>query len=277
MTGRIILSIFLTVLILSFPGCGRPQVQPDPDELVRLWDEPSTLDPHLARDADSAVILVEIFGGLVTLDTDLKIVPDLAESWTISPDGRTYTFSLQRDASFHDGKPVTADDVKWSLERPADPRTQSTTVDTYLGDIVGVRERLRGETSEVAGIKVIDDYTVAITIDAPKAYFISKLTYPTAFILDRDNVESGPQWFKTANGTGPFRLKEYVPGNRIILESNTSYHLGPPILKRIRFLLSGGQPMVMYENNEIYITGVELADLKRLLDPASPLKDELHR
>ncbi|MBI4284943.1 MAG: peptide ABC transporter substrate-binding protein [Chloroflexi bacterium] len=278
MTGRIIISlVLLAVVALSFSGCAGQRVQPETGELVRLWDEPSSLDPHLARDADSAVILVEVFGGLLTMDTNLKVVPDLAESWTVSPDGRTYTFSLRRDARFHNGKPVTADDVKWSLERPADPKTQSATVDTYLGDIVGVREKLRGEASEVTGIKVIDASTVAITIDSPKTYFISKLTYPTAFILDRENVESGPQWFKTPNGTGPFKLKEYVPGNRIILEANTRYHLGQPTLKRVRFLLSGGQPMIMYENNEIYITGVELADLKRLRNSTSPLKEELHR
>ena len=81
-------------------------------KLIRLFRDPPTLDPHLTTDSDSSNIVVEIFGGLVTIDPELNIVPDLAESWDISPDGRVYTFHLRRDAKFHDGKPVTAEDVR---------------------------------------------------------------------------------------------------------------------------------------------------------------------
>ena len=168
MLRKVFLSVLL-VLIILVSGCG-PRAEYKGGELVRLWDDPPTLDPHLASDVTAATIIVELFGGLVTLDRNLKVVPDLAEKWKISPDGKTYTFYLRRDAKFHDGKLVTAEDVKWSLERAADPNTQSPTVDTYLGDIVGVREKLKGETKEMTGVKVIDDRTVEITIDAPKAY-----------------------------------------------------------------------------------------------------------
>jgi oligopeptide transport system substrate-binding protein len=148
-------------------------------------------------------------------------------------------------------------------------------VDTYLGDIVGVREKLRGQARDLAGVKVIDERTIALTIDEPKSYFLAKLTYPTAFVLDRQNVESRPDWFLRPNGTGPFKLAEYSPGNQVLLEANPDYYLGAPKLKRVRFFLGGGTPMVMYENNEIYITGVGLEDLKRIRVPDSPLKDEL--
>ena len=105
--------------------------------LIRLGTEPTTLDPHLTGDVYSAVVIVEVFGGLVTLDRNLEIAPDLAKDWEISNGGKTYTFHLREDAKFHDGRPVTAEDVKWSIERIADPETESPLVDVFLGDIVG--------------------------------------------------------------------------------------------------------------------------------------------
>ena len=246
-------------------------------EMVRLWADPPTLDPHLTTDATSATIIVEVFGGLVTIDPKLNIVGDLAESWDVSPDGMTYTFHLRRDAKFHNGKPVTAHDVKWSMERAANPLTAAPVVDEYLGDIVGVGKRLDGDSLEVEGVRVIDDHTVEITIDAPKTYFLAKLTYPTAFVLDRENVESSRRWFREPNGTGPFKFAEYVPGERFVLTRNENFHLGPPFLDEVEFILSGGSSMLMYQNDEIHLTGVGLADLDRVLDPSDPLNPDLHR
>ncbi|MCH7746225.1 MAG: hypothetical protein IIC84_09145, partial [Chloroflexi bacterium] len=157
----------------------------------RLWADPPTLDPHLTSDTTSAGIVVEIFSGLVVLNTDLQLVPDLAERWEISEDGLVYTFFIRPEAKFHDGKKVTANDFKWSLERAADPKTASPVADTYLNDIVGVAAYIDGQASEITGVQVIDDLTLQITIDAPKAYFLAKLTYPTAYVLDRENVEAG--------------------------------------------------------------------------------------
>ena len=134
---------------------------------------------------------MEIYSGLVKLDTNLQLVPDIAESWQISPDGLVYTFNIKPNAKFHDGKPVTAHDFKWSIERAADPDTGSPVADTYLGDIIGVQEKLAKEVTEISGVQAIDDYTIQFTIDAPKAYFLAKLTYPTAYVLDRENVEAG--------------------------------------------------------------------------------------
>ncbi|MCZ6535288.1 MAG: ABC transporter substrate-binding protein, partial [Chloroflexi bacterium] len=243
--------------------------------LRRLFSDPATLDPHLTTDATSATIIVEVFGGLVTISPDLKVVPDIAESWSVSDDGRVYTFFLREDAVFHNGKPITANDFKWSLERAADAVTESLVVDQYLGDIVGVKEKLRGAAREIEGVRVIDDHTLEITIDQPKSYFLSKLTYPTAFVLDRENVESGRRWTRTPNGSGPFKLGEYVPGERLVLERNPNYHLGPPHLDKVELILGGGTAMLMYENDEIDITGVGLADLDRLLDPNNSLNAEL--
>jgi oligopeptide transport system substrate-binding protein len=240
-----------------------------------LGADPPTLDPALTTDATSATYIVEIFSGLVTFNKDLQIVPDLAERWDVSPDGRTYTFYLRKNAKFHNGKQVTAQDFKYSIERAADPRTQSTVVDTYLGDIVGVKEMLSGQARQVSGVKVIDDYTLQIQIDAPKVYFLAKLTYPTAFVVDKENVESGRNWMFRPNGTGPFKLREWRVGERIVLERNENYYLGAPKLERVIFILSGGSAMTMYENNEIDITGVGIDDIERVLDPNSPLRNQL--
>ena len=245
-------------------------------KLVQLFVDPPTFDPHLTTDATSARIIVEVFGGLVTIDPDLNIVADLAESWDISNDGRVYTFRLHPDAKFHDGRAVTANDVQWSLERVTNPLLESPVVDQYLGDIVGVKEKLAGDAQTISGVKVIDDRTIEITIDDAKSYFLAKLTYPTAFVLDKNNVEANPrQWFREPNGTGPFRLTEYSVGETLKLGRNEHYHLGPPKLDEVEFILSGGTSMLMYENDEIHVAGVGLADLDRLNDPSNELFPEL--
>ena len=244
--------------------------------LVQLFVDPPTLDPHLTTDATSARIIVEVFGGLVTIDPNLDIVPDLAESWEISDDGRVYTFRLRPDAKFHDGKPVTAHDVQWSLERATNPLTESPVADQYLGDIIGVKEKLAGDATTISGVRFIDEHTIEITIDEAKSYFLAKLTYPTGFVLDKENVEANPrQWFREPNGTGPFRLSEYRVGETLKLGRNEHFHLGPPKLEEVEFILSGGTSMLMYENDEIHVAGVGLADLDRLNDPNNELYPEL--
>ena len=246
--------------------------------LVRLFVDPPTLDPHLTTDATSAQIIVEVFGGLVTIDRNLDIAPDLAESWEISGEGTIYTFHIDPDARFHDGKKVTAEDVRWSLERVTNPLTESPVVDQYLGDIIGVEEKLNGDALSISGVRVIDEETIEITIDQAKSYFLAKLTYPTGFVLDRENIDADPRnWFRKPNGTGPFRLAEYKVGETLLLSRNDDYHLGPPNLGEVELILSGGTSMLMYENDEIHITGVGLADLDRLLDPSNSLNAELRR
>ena len=244
--------------------------------LVRLFLDPPTLDPHITTDSTSAVIVNEVFGGLVTINPEIEIVPDLAEDWDISPDGKVFTFRLRQDAKFHDGRLVVAEDFRWSLERAADPLTESPVADLYLADILGVADKLSGKTQSIRGLRVIDDHTLELTIDAPKSYFLAKMTYPTGFVVDRQNVEGNKNdWVFEPNGTGPFRLERYEIGETIILGRNDLYHLGPPFLDTVEFILSGGDPMLMYENDEIHLTGLGLADLERVQDPDNPLRAEL--
>jgi oligopeptide transport system substrate-binding protein len=247
-----------------------------------LGRDPLTLDPACATDVDSANYIVEVFGGLVTIDRDLQIVPDIAERWDMSDDGTVYTFELRRGVLFHKGdRQVTAGDVKYSMERALDPDTQSAVAETYLGDIVGAEEFVDGDADEVTGIEVVDNYTLRITIDAPKPYFLAKLTYPTGFVVDRNQVEgstcfSGTNWQRKPNATGPFKLKEWDLGQRIVLEPNSRYHLGAAFLGRVVYTLGGGSAITMYENDEIDVTGVGLNDIERVRDPAEPLNEEFN-
>jgi len=241
---------------------------------LRLFGaQPQTLDPALVEDAVSAQYVVEIFSGLVALDAELQVVPDLAQRWEVSSDGTTYTFLLREDARFHNGRRVTAADFKYSIERACDPRTGSAVAATYLGDIIGAKEELAGQANEIAGVQVVDDRTLRIQIDAPRAHFLAKLTYSTAFVVDAEQAEQ-PGWLERPNGTGPFRLGEYGT-QRIVLERNEHYYREGPLLQRVIFFLSGGSPVSMYENGEIDITVVGPADVERVSDPSNPLHAEL--
>ena len=273
-------------------GNGEGSGEPTPDlpdrvegELRLFGSDPITLDPACASDAGSAEYIVEMFSGLVSFDKDLNIIPDAAESYEVSPEGTVYTFHLRPNVVFHDGsRRVVADDFKFSIERSLNPDTLSTVGEAYLDDIVGAREFIAGQAEEVSGIKVVNDDTLEITIDAPKEYFLSKLTYPTSFVVDRREVgEStcfeGAEWTLSPNGTGPFKLKQWVLSERIELESNPGYYLDPkPSLQQVTYLLSaaGGDALTMYENDEIDLTGVGINDIERIRDPNEPLNAEFH-
>jgi oligopeptide transport system substrate-binding protein len=244
-------------------------------ELRLRGPDPLVLDPAVAQDADSATYIVEIFSGLVRLDRDLKVQPDLAASWDVSPDGKTYTFHLNQKATFHDGRPVTAEDIKYSFQRALAPETASVVAENFLGDIAGARDVSRGRATEISGLKVIDDQTISLTLDQPKAYFLYKLTYPTAFVVDQRQIQANPKrWTQKPNGTGPFKLKEWRLGERIVLEAYNNNVLGAPKLQKITFELQGGSALVDYQDGNIDATGVGLDDLQRVQDPSDKLHAE---
>jgi oligopeptide transport system substrate-binding protein len=243
--------------------------------LKRLWSDPPTLDPHLVTDTTSAGLVVEMFSGLVGLDSDLEIVPDLAESWDQSKNGTLFTFKLRKGIVFSDGTPITAKDFEYSLNRAVNPDTESPVAELYLGDIVGVKEVLDGIASEISGITVIDDMTLQIEIDAPKAYFLAKLTYPTAYVVKKENIDEGENWTDNPIVTGPFALERYDLGQTLILKRNDFYWGVKAKLDKVEFNLAGGVPMAMYENDEIDITGVGLADLERVQNQSDPLNADL--
>lgn len=241
-----------------------------------LGGDPPTLDPALVSDTSSARIVLELFSGLVRLDNNLQIVPDIAETWDISEGGTVYTFTIRDDARFSDNSTVTASDFKYAIERAANPDTESTVAELYLADIIGVSEIIDGAATTASGIEVVDDKTLRFTIDAPKAYFLAKLTYPTAFAVKRSNVESGGRtWTDNPIGSGPFTLDEYRIGERMVLARNENYYDRLAYLDSVEINLAGGVAMAMYEADEIDITGVGLADLDRVQDPSNAINKDL--
>lgn len=244
--------------------------------LRALWSDPPTLDPALVTDSTSYGLVIEIFSGLMKINLAGEVVNDLSESYTVSPDGTTYTFKLRDGLVFSDGSPVTAGDFKWAWERAAHPDTESPIVDEFLGDIVGINEIIEGNSASAEGIEVVDDQTLVVTIDAPKPYFIAKLTYPITFVVQRQNVENGgDSWTDQPVGTGPFILDDYTIGVRIVLARNDNYWGELAMLDSVHLSLAGGSRMAQYENDEIDITGVSLADLERVQNPEEPLNADL--
>ncbi len=244
--------------------------------LLRLYaQEPVTLDPALAGDANSTEIINKIFNGLVSLNKEMEVVPELAESWEASEDSLTYTFHLRDNIRFQDGTSITAQDFKYSIERATDPKTGSRVASSYMQDIVGAMDKLAGRASEVSGYQVVDDRTIRITLDAPRAYFLSKLTYHTFDVLDRRNVEQGGgTWWLKPNGSGPFVL-EKMDRNEIVLRANKNYVFGEPAIGTVHFTLRGGSPMTMYEQGELDAVIVPSSYIEQVLDPTNPLSADL--
>ncbi|HSG17676.1 MAG TPA: peptide ABC transporter substrate-binding protein [Anaerolineae bacterium] len=245
----------------------------DEDQALYLsGGQPRTLDPALSH-SGAGGLLGAIFSGLVTLNTELQVEPELAAGWDVSDDGTVYTFYLRPEATFHDGRPITAEDVIYSWERAAAPEMASDTVQTYLGDVVGVADVLAGRAEHVSGLRAIDDHTLEVRIDAPKTYFLSKLTYPVSYVVDRQNV-SQPDWQRRPNGSGPFTLQAWEDDEIMILARNED-HYRTPAVSNVVYLMGAGIPMSMYELDEIDLVGVGGGSLERVQDPNSPYFPEL--
>lgn len=277
--ARIARIILLIVIVLSAIGFADPNRAsawqtgiPMNQALVLAGGEstnPRDYDPATTHGSGDKLL----FSGLVSFDPNLNLTPDLAESWDVSADGTVYTFHLRENAKFHNGRAVTAQDFIYSWERAASPALASDTALTYLGDIVGVREMNSGQANNISGLAALDDHTLQVTIDAPKPYFLLKLTYPTAFVVDKENVESGDEWYRTPNGTGPYKLREWKRFEVMVYEANQDFYLGAPSIPYVVYQLYSGDSQRMYETGEVDITGVYSVD--RFTDPTEPLHNEL--
>ena len=247
-------------------------------------DDPPSLDPALASDAYSHFIIRQLFSGLVMFDNDLNIVPDVAAAMPqVSADGKTYTFVLRRGVRFPDGQEVTSNDFKYSIERATDPRMagalppESLPSGLYLDDVVGVKDKLAGKTKEVAGVQAPDPYTLVITLEAPRQYFLSKLTSGPSYVVQKSNVESGDAWTDSPKGTGPFRLERWEHNQHMVLAANQSYYGGRSKLERVNIWMGAnatGQ-LQQYETGGLDVAGVGIDDLERVTDRNNPLSKEL--
>jgi oligopeptide transport system substrate-binding protein len=269
------------LLVGLVAGCGPHGTQSTSSNTFRIamTASPSTFDPAMVRDGPTIDLLQQIFEGLVMWTPDNKIEPALADSWTVSKDGLTYTFHMRSGVKFQDGTPVTAQDVYDSIRRCLDPGLHPTVALTYLGDIVGSDDVNSGKAKDLAGVKVIDPSTVAITIKKPKAYWIYTLTYPTAYIISktaRVSTELTADEVAAGAGTGPFRLVKYDIDQDVPLTANAQYWGGAPKIDGQQRLIvkDAGTRHSLYVAGKLDLVDEQLGDLPT--DSADPsLKDQI--
>lgn len=244
--------------------------------------DPVPLDPAVARDVNSAFMTRQVFRGLTRFDENLEPVPELAQRIEISADGLTYLFQLHENAKFADGSAITAQDVVYSLTRSLSPETATQAGvalagPSYLADIAGADAVIRGEASELSGVQVIDDRTVEISLDEPRATFMMKLASAPAAIVDPDDVARGSEWWRNPNASGPFVVDAWEPEVELRLAANKNYVGGAPELRRVVFRLgpSAANPFNLYQADEIDVATVPIQAIDRVSDPESPFLEEL--
>lgn len=203
---------------------------------------PRTLDPALSTDIYSVTIIQQIYDGLVQFDKNLNVVPALAKSWKISPDGLNYIFYLREGVKFHNGREVTADDFVYSFTRIVDPETRSSS-STFFTKILGAKEFIDKKSKEVKGLTALDRYILKISLSEPYAPFISILAMKGAKVVPKEEFEkTGNDFGKSPVGTGPFKFVSMKEGEEIVLESNPDYFEGRPYLDKIIFKIFHGAP-----------------------------------
>lgn len=175
---------------------------------------PTTLDPHLSRTVQDAMIAVDLHAGLTGWNGDGTASPMLASDWAVSQDGLTWTFTLDPSAQWSDGSPLTASDVVASFHRALDPATASVTAD-FLSPIVGADAVIAGEgDAQTLGIAALDPATVEIVLTDPTPWLPSLLAQPVARIFDPTGERS----------SGPFLLAERLVGDALALVRNPHFH-----------------------------------------------------
>jgi ABC-type transport system substrate-binding protein len=250
-----VLSLALVALTAAIPAAAQ-------DGGTLTWsieginDLPS-LDPAKASDSQGFTVIGLIYGGLVRLDGDLRVVPDVAEGWTVSDDGLTYTFTLRSDAKFSDGSEITPDDVIWSLVHALDPNTGGWTGSYYLYNIVGAQDVIDGNTMELSGASAPDAHTVVLQVNQPSAYFLSQLTFGSAKIVSKAAAEADPTgWEAMPLSSGPFMVQQWNHGQNIILVPNPNYWQVPQIsMLTMPFIQDSETAYQLYRTGELDIMG----------------------
>ncbi|MCO8146364.1 ABC transporter substrate-binding protein [Rhodovulum tesquicola] len=213
--------------------------------IVTYKDDVSTLDPAIGYDWQNWSMIKSLFDGLMDYEpgtTELK--KDLAEDYTISDDGMTYTFTLRQGVKFHNGREMTAEDVKYSLDRVTNPATQSPGAG-FFGSIEGYDAMAAGEADSLSGVTVIDPYTVEIKLSRPDATFLHVMAINFSSIVPKEVVEQyGEDFGKNPVGTGAFYLENWTLGQSLTFARNTDYwNEGLPKLDKITFEI-GLEPIV---------------------------------
>lgn len=193
---------------------------------VASMGEPASLDPHKVSGTWENYIVGDMFVGLTTEDPKANAVPGVAESWTISPDGKTYTFKL-RKSSWSDGTPLTANDFVFSMQRILLPETAAEYA-SLLYIIEGAEAINTGKAAaDTLGVKAIDDQTLEVKLTGPAPYFLELLTHYTAYPVPKHVIDKvGKDWTKPENMVvnGPYKLVEWLPNTHVKLTKNDKFY-----------------------------------------------------
>jgi ABC-type transport system substrate-binding protein len=207
-----------------------------------LWNNPATLDPARVKDQYGVAVVRQVFDGLVRFDSYLTVLPALARTWQVEAEGHVYRFSLRKNIRFHNGDPVTAADVVFSISRllRLDPPPD---ILPHLMKIAGAEAFRNLDQSRVEGVTVIDPHTVEIRLTEPHMPFLTALGMYQASIVPQKIVQDSESGFAGHPvGTGPFRFVKWDPDRSIDLERFDGYFGEPAFLDGIHFkIYAGGQ------------------------------------
>ncbi len=229
-----------------------------------------SLDPPAAESSEdwwSAGMV--LYNQLYFYDKDGNFYADLAADLPkISEDGLVYSIPLRQGVKFHNGREMTADDVKFTLEHQLWPEVYSWGK-SYMENIEGYDAVIDGASKELSGIKIIDPYTVEITLKKPQAVFPALLSMSmNAIIPQAETLEAGSDWgFTTVIGTGPFKFVEWVAGEKAVYARNPDYFKTPPFIEQIELYLNvdPAVQLLRWENGEAEWAHAPGAELPRLL------------
>lgn len=241
--------------------------------IISQWSAPSSFNPLVAADQYAYQDIALIFSSLVRLDDRLRVVPELAQSWTVSKDGLTYTFNLNKNARWHDGQPVTADDVAFTYTLVANKDIPASYY-SRLNSIKGFDTYHSGKSDSVEGIKVISPTTIQFTLTKPDAVFLSNLaksTLGTNEILPKhllgglkpSDLLKSPFW-NNPIGSGPYKFVRYNQNQSLELDAFNEYVLGGPKIKKV-FMRIGTQDVLLaqLERGEVDFAAVPAPEYNR--------------
>ena len=216
------LTALIAACLAAGPAIAQTPAPAAPDRAAKIvigWGEPlDTLNPATTGNRDVGPIDANIFDTLVWLTPDLKLTPDLATSWTVSPDGKTYSFTLRPGVTFHDGTPFDAAAVVANFAYITDKDTQSKITLSLLGPC--------------ATAKATGPLTVEVSCTAPFAPLLAQLGEPYLAMQSPKAIQTwGKDLGLHPTGTGPFAFVSYDPGQSVVLKRNEAYHWGPPAVK----------------------------------------------
>ncbi|MCC7449860.1 MAG: ABC transporter substrate-binding protein [Anaerolineae bacterium] len=273
------LSLIIIVLFMVFASFPAAQAQDNASTVTMAFveGEPGSLDPVVADTINEFLVLRNVYEGLVSYDPQtLQPIPGLAEKWDVSADGLTYTFHLRSGVKFHNGRVMTAKDVKYSLERLANPQLGKSYTRFLLDGVKGIDAVVKGTARELEGLKVVDNQTIQITLSHPVASFLNQLTLPGAFVVPQEAAEK-QDFAEKPVGTGPYKFVQWVRKHQVNLEANPDYWGSQPKIKYVvlRVIPDSLQQVDSFKTGKVDITVVPPFMLQRLQSD-SALAGQLH-